>query len=250
MRLLHALLAVLMLASCGDGPPEGWAHPDLKLMQRVFGGCPDLNGTYRVNPPALSGNRMVLGRNGAKVQGRAFPWETITLKGDAAHSLEVTFMRGPETSRALWDWLEAHRHTPARGVLRVPREYADNEETAMAFWRGQFGWPTLSVQLRHGRDYVCAGGWLKGLIVEKKQPPAEFMIEPWQVFGNAWFGRDTAGNLLGRVDYDEPVFISLWCGDGCVGVDAGSWHGISWGRWTPAAPAWKGDIVWPWPAAQ
>jgi hypothetical protein len=150
----------------------------------------------------------------------------------------------------LWNELEKKRLTPKHGVMRLGREYRDGQRkttvTVLAFQQAQFGWPVHSVQLLAGRDYHCEAGWLKGLTPHTESMPLRSMVAPWQVFGTAWFAVDKQGQLIGRVDFTQKRFISIWCGDGCIGFDAGTAHGLAWGRWARTQPAWEGEPSIPW----
>jgi hypothetical protein len=114
------------------------------------------------------------------------------------------------------------------------------------FQRAQFGWPVHSVQLLAGRDYHCESGWLKGLTPHTESMPLRSMVAPWQVFGTAWFALDKQSQLIGRVDFTQERFFSIWCGDGCIGFDAGTANRTAWGRWPRTEPAWQGEPFIPW----
>lgn len=164
-----AIALMLALSACGDSPPQGWSAPDRGLVARLTDRCPDLRGSWRLNPPALPGNRLMIG-------------------GPAVHGL----------------------------------------------------------QLKAGRDYRCEDGWLKGRVAQTEPMLLPSLVAPWQVFGTAWFALDRQGQLIGRVDFSQRRFISLWCGDGCKGFDAGTAHGLAWGRWPRTEPAWHGEPTIPW----
>lgn len=246
--LLLTLGLSLTLSGCGESPPQGWAPPGHGLVARLLNHCPDLRGTWRLNPPALPGNQFMIG--GAAGHAGTHPWETMTIEGDAAQSLQVTFGRSPESSESLWNELERNRRTPKHGVLRLGREYRDSHRqttvTVLDFQRAQFGWPVHSVQLLAGRDYDCESGWLKGRTPHTESMPLRHMVAPWQVFGTAWVALDKQGGLIGRVDYTQDRFFSIWCGDGCIGFDAGTAHGTAWARWPRTEPAWEGEPFVPW----
>jgi hypothetical protein len=248
LAILLKLGLALTLSGCGESPPQGWQPPDRSPAARLLNHCPDLRGSWRLNPPALPGNQFKIG--GTAVHAGTHPWETVTIEGDAAQSLQVTFGRSPESSELLWNALEKKRLTPKHGVLRLGREYRDSHRkttvTVLAFQRAQFGWPVHSVQLLPGRDYHCEAGWLKGRTPHTESMPLRSMVAPWQVFGTAWFALDKQGQLIGRVDITQKRFISLWCGDGCIGFGAGTASGVAWGRWPRTQPAWQGEPSIPW----
>ena len=252
LAILLKLGLALTLSGCGESPPQGWQPPDRGLVARLLNRCPDLRGTWRLNPPALPGNQFMIG--GTAGQAGTHSWQTMTIEGDAAQSLQVTYSRSRESSALLWAALEKNRLTPKHGAMRLPREYRNsqgdsqrnNTVTELALQRAQFGWPVHSVQLLAGRDYHCEAGWLKGRTPHTETMPLRSMVAPWQVFGTAWFAVDKQGQLIGRVDFTEKRFISLWCGDGCKGFDAGTATGLAWGRWARTQPAWEGEPSIPW----
>ena len=246
--ILLKLSLALTLSGCGDSPPQGWQPPDRSLVARLLNHCPDLRGSWRLNPPALPGNQFMIG--GAAGHAGTHGWQTMTIEGDAAQSLQVTFGRSRESSELLWNELEKKRLTPKHGVLRLQREYRDGHRkttvTVLDFQRALFGWPVHSVQLQAGRDYHCEAGWLKGLTPHTESMPLRSMVAPWQVFGTAWFALDKQNQLIGRVDFTQEVFFAIWCGDGCIGFDAGTANRTAWGRWPRTQPAWQGEPSIPW----
>ena len=104
IHLILALPAALLLAAC-DGKPDGWpAMESGPLSSIAANGCPDLTGTYRLHPrPDGNGNvmRVTVFDHRLPDPGSAFPWETMTISGDAKTALVASYARSAETMAAL-----------------------------------------------------------------------------------------------------------------------------------------------------
>ncbi len=264
IRLLLALSAASLMAAC-DGKPDGWAAIDSGLVSSIVAkGCPDLTGTYRLHPRVDDfGNVMSVTIFDYRLadQGHAFPWETMTISGDARTALVATYARSAETMAALHARSEAwwrkigDRPIAAENYAvmfspegrHLPKFAAMSDDEYEGYLKKTFAWPTHSVTVRHGVHYKCSGGWLDNIISVEGVPGQREDGKPVQHYSlSARLARDKAGYLVAHHVRMVRQELTLWCGDGCKGIPLGMWEQHAWGRWAPDQPAWSGPVPRPW----
>lgn len=269
LRCIHLLLALstaLLLAAC-DGKPDGWAAMQSGQLSTIAAnGCPDLTGTYRLHPRG-DGNGNVMGvtvfDHRLPDPGSAFPWETMTISGDAKTALLATYARSAETMAALHASVQARwRKTGDRPIAaenyavmfspegrHLPKFAGMSDDEYEGYLRTTFAWPTHSITARYGVHYTCSGGWLENIISIEGVPGQRDDGRPVKDYSlSAKLARDKAGYLVAHHIRMVRKELPLWCGDGCKGIPLGMWKQHAWGRWTPDKPAWSGPVPRPWAA--
>lgn len=267
IRLLLALPAALLLAAC-DEKPDGWAAIDGPLSSIFAKGCPDLTGTYRLHPRVDDFGKVMsvtIFDYRLPNQGRAFPWETMTISGDARTALVATYARSAETMTALhasvraWERKVGMNRIAAENYAvmfspegrHLPRFAAMSDDDYEGYLKKTFAWPTHSVTVRRGVHYRCSGGWLENMISIEGAPGQREDGKPVQHYSrSASLARDKAGNLVAHHVRMVRQYLTIWCGDGCKGPSLGMWEQHAWGRWAPDQPAWSGPVPRPWAAQQ
>ncbi len=249
LRIVVLLLACL-LGGC-DSYPQGWASVDRSWFATFSRDCPDLSGTYRLYPGAASSLRLLeqsfIGHHASTYHDR-WPWETMTLSGNAAEQITLTLARSPETM-ASWRAALSHYQTrqyedmmsPERRRAEPWRDMADDayEDNLQKL----FLWPVETMVLKRGRDYSCSHGW-----VHPPQLPASAARGQHAGARNGEVGvaRDRKGFLVVHAMYrSRPGFVG-WCGGNCFGFHLGGAVAHDWGHWAPTQPAWVGDVPRPW----
>lgn len=266
IRALVAGCAALLLTAC-DGKPDGWAAIDGGLVSSITSkGCPELTGTYRLHPRGDdNGNVMSVAIFTSRLssQSTAFPWETITISGDAKTALVATFARSATTMAALhasaqaWERKVGMNRIAAENYAvmnspagrRLPRFATMSDDEYERYLQKTFAWPTTTVTLRHGVHYSCSGGWLEDLLGVDGVPGQREDGKSVQSYSHSSrLARDKAGHLVAHHIMMVRQTLTLWCGDGCKGIPLGMWKQHGWGRWTADTPAWNGAVPRPWAA--
>lgn len=240
-----------MLGACADGPDgdtvraERWAS--------LTGQCPALAGTYALTHRDRPLSQTVLG-DLAVSGGARFPWETMTLAGDADDSLVVTLARSEaqrERFRAALFEKGAYYADQYRRLQRPDVRWSSGFATMTdsAYEQNlfkQFLEPVRRRTLHRGYEYSCNGGWLRVDRVVRDPGPDRDNPRPDTVIGVVHLRRGEAGSLVARADYKDEKELMLWCGDGCRGVKLGRWHVRQWGRWPGASAPANGVPERPW----
>lgn len=248
--LVPGLLAVV--GACSRGGPEGdsprwepWARFTLK--------CPSIEGTYALTGTRPPLSQTVLG-DLARSSGARFPWETMTIAGDADDSLVVTLARSEAQREAYRDYVFSRGAYYENEYTRLHRpdvrwssgfatmtddEYEENLQKLYLS-------PTRTQTLRRRDHYTCKSGWVRVERVVSDPGPDRSNPRPDTVIGVVMLRRGWKGSLVARADYrDEKEFL-LWCGDGCNGIPLGTWNVHDWGRWPSAPRAANGAVAQPW----
>jgi len=248
----RALALAVLGAACAGGAPDGErARPE--PWARLTGSCPSLEGTYALVamvPPfsqtdlgALAGDR-----------GRQYPWETMTIAGDPDDSLVITLARSEaqraEYRAALGDRDEFYARQfreLQRPAIRWSSGFATMTDSAYEanFWQLTLP-PTQRHVLTRRSHYRCTRGWVRFDRVVHDPGPDPMNPRPDTVIGEVLLRRGEKGSLLARADYKDEKELTLWCGDGCRGIELGTWGARQWGRWPSAAPASDGVVARPW----
>lgn len=244
--------SVALASACTDGGPEGdrvrwepWARLTLK--------CPSIEGTYELagRRPPLS--QTLLG-DLAQSSGARFPWETMTIAGDADDSLVVTLARSEAQRAAYRDYVFSRGAYYENEYKRLHRpdvrwssgfatmtddEYEENLQKLYLS-------PTRSHTLKRRDHYTCKSGWVRVERVVSDPGPDRSNPRPDTVIGVVMLRRGWKGSLVARADYRDEQEFMLWCGDGCKGVPLGTWNVHDWGRWPSAPGAANGAVARPW----
>lgn len=254
-RIVSLFLVVGSLAlvsACSGGGPEGdsarwepWARFTLK--------CPSLEGTYALTGTRPPLSQTVLGEF-AKSSGARFPWETMTIAGDADDSLVVTLARSEAQRDAYRDYVFSRGAYYENEYKRLHRpdvrwssgfatmtddEYEENLQKLYLS-------PTRTHTLRRRDHYTCKSGWVRVQRVVSDPGPDRSNPRADTVIGVVMLRRGWKGSLVARADYRDRKEFMLWCGDGCKGVPLGTWDVHDWGRWPSAPGAANGAVARPW----
>lgn len=249
---LGACLLMAALVACTAGPPDGSA-PRWEPLASLTASCPSLDGTYTLAPTRVPLSQTVLG-DLAMSSGRKYPWESMTIAGNADDSLVVTLARSERQRAEYRDALFAkgayyekqyrQLHRPdvrwsSGFATMTDSAYEANLETlALA--------PTRTQTLRRGSEYVCTDGWVRVDRVVRDPGPDRSNPRPDTVIGVVLLRRGTNGALVARADYKDEIEFSLWCGDGCTSVSFGTQRMRQWGRWDAAPAPANGVVARPW----
>ncbi len=246
-------LVLVCLPGCGPGYPTDWPAVDVPW----FGGCPDLQGTYRIVEALDEGGyRGGLGRTVFVPQGRAVggapPWDRMTISGEVDDAIMVTLDYSPE----FLERVEAHERErrastdrslrfqdPATRWSRAHRDQSDAEYIKSA---ERLRTPLSHThRIGHGLDYSCENGWLVTALNR------DYSGTGTSGASDALrFTRDKAGGLVMNAVFTSEQRFNLWCGDGCVGFSLGTGENHRWAHWpalakdSPSAQTptlWRGD---------
>lgn len=251
LAAVSASLAAAFTA-CLPNPTE-WDDARIEPFAALTFSCPNLEGTYALKGGGVPMSQTAFGRL-ATSDGHRFPWETMTIQGDADDSLVLTLARGDEQRARYRDYVFARgayyerqykeMHTPevrwrSGFATMTDEQYARNIEELYLK-------PVESHALRRGRDYTCGGGWLRVDRLVHDPGPDRNNPRPDTVIGEVHVRKGWKGELVARSEFDEDLEFSVWCGDGCQGVPIGNWTMHAWGRWQEASPASDGTLPRPW----
>lgn len=251
-RAACLLMLAALLGGC-DSYPQGWASVDRSWFATFSRDCPDLSGTYRLHPGASSSLRLLeqsfIGHHASTYHDH-WPWETMTISGNAAEQLTLTLARSPE-AMAAWRAGLSHFQTRQYEAMMSPerrreapwrdmsdQEYEDNLKKL-------FLWPLETVELKRGRDYSCTHGWIQ----HPQAAPASSRGHAHAAIarnGEVSVARDRKGFLVVHAVYRSKPGFAGWCGDNCFGFHLGSAVAHDWGHWAPTTPAWTGEVPRPW----
>jgi len=243
---------VALSAACSSAGPDG-ESPRWEPLARLTASCPSIEGTYALGAtvPALAQSELgALAREG----GRRFPWETMTIAGDADDSLVVTLERSERQRGAYRDTLAAKGEYYARQLrqlhspdVRWSSGFATMTDSA---YEANLFLLTLAPRevhtLKRRAHYTCTGGWLRFDRVVHDPGPDLMNPRPDTVIGDVRLRRGSNGSLVARADYKDEKELMLWCGDGCRGIPLGTWGVRVWGRWPAAPSAASAEIARPW----
>ncbi len=201
-------LATLLLASCGgeSGYPSGWPALEDKLHLSLPGhNCPDMRGIYEFDSMQhdnstfdIRSTFMGVGmdeKDGAR-------WSTITIAGDTATTLAITFQGG--------------RTSPEDGNLRPV---------------------TKRVSVQRGVEYKCDGGWVvgkpqamfvKSTSLNYERGDERYGLRP-KGLQTTQLRRASEGSMVARADVRETREINF--GPGTIGIPY--WVDVIpyWARW-------------------
>ena len=215
--------------------------------------CPSLAGTYQLTVATPPFPQTEFGRLAA-TSGARYPWETMTIAGDADDSLVITLARSEAQREAYREALFAKGAYYENQYRRLHRpdvrwssgfatmtdaEYEANlQQLTLA--------PTQVAVLRRRVHYSCTKGWVQVDRVVHDPGPDPMNPRPDTVIGQVLLRRGAKGSLVARADYRDEKELMLWCGDGCRGIKLGTWGVRQWGRWPGASAPANGTVARPW----
>jgi hypothetical protein len=236
---LRRLLILLFAAGCGaagaDPYPSDWPSLQTGLFTGLRrGGCPDLTGTYaldpKATPPFVTKPDQMAER---------WPFETLTISGDVQKSLTLRFTRSAAT---LLRWeaslSEAERAHVAKLNSREHRHSPEfnfpdaNYRDYISSWVLQ---PVVLQILSHDDNYECNNGWLKQhytAVKHRRRGSPDYALDR----SRALIRRD---NRLTGFGVPAP-----WVGQ--IPVITGS--DPAWTRFISSEPAFSGTAPTPWAA--
>ncbi|MBK6454738.1 MAG: hypothetical protein IPF87_01430 [Gemmatimonadetes bacterium] len=253
-RFASAVLAAgALLTACSPNPAD-WVEARWEPLAVLTQRCPNLEGTFALR----SGNRSPLSQTvfASYVRSSAprFPWETVTLAGDANDSLVLTVARSQQQREAYRDAVfqrgeyyerEYRRmHSPS---VRWSSGFATMTDSAYgANLETLYLAPVRSYTLRRGEHYTCKGGWLRVDRIVHDPGPDRNNPRPDTVVGEVLLRKGWKGDLVAMAKVREAREFTVWCGDGCKGIPLGTWTARTWGRWRSSAVASDGPSPRPW----
>ncbi|MFN3586896.1 MAG: PilN domain-containing protein, partial [Moraxellaceae bacterium] len=246
------LLAIALLAACGDATPAGWTALDTERS----GDCPVLTGRWSLaasEPFNAASDTDVAVRQLLGVPMTATAWTTLSISGDSKRELTLTLT---EPATMLTHWLDQQRRQGNRRIadmfdqpeVRWNHGFAEMSDAEYARNLAQiYAKQTHTAQIRHGIDYFCKDGWL---VTDRHVPPTVANPAPTPArHGNVRFRRDVDGRLVARIDYALNTDRKRWCGDFCGDIPGADPKQREWQRWPlvmaddNTLPAWAGDFA-------
>lgn len=243
-----ALSTALVLSGCTAF--ERGADQGEPVVHAVTG-CPDLSGTFALQPFDEDGNPDGLPdpRKRAAVEGALFSPKTeaaagigflghysgVTIRHLDTHAIEFQFARAHGNVTAALEQIreyERPRYAEWYSLMQDEgreRYIARRGEPARATRLAELGPETMStVTLERDRDYTCADGWV--LFPRSGREPVRMTLDP-------------AGHIVFESKELNTYDIPVWCGDGCKTLDipTGAYLGTEhWPRDASARP-WNPD---------
>jgi hypothetical protein len=256
LRYLVVALAAVTLAGCSDYPAD-YPPLDRGLWRRVVGGCPDISGTFALTAPQSTTERPgafreTFLRQATSLGDPRFPWETITIAGDASDSLVLTVSRSDSglaayRAFAVENSLDSYREWTVLQdpAVRHSGQFARMSDSAYAANLAHLTLPRREqVVVHHGVEYDCDAGWVRS---------ARFMADaapgwraPLPDDGDVRLARSLDGGLVGQATMSATTTISLWCGDGCKAASLGTGTVTRWARLRPGEPGTLSPEARPW----
>jgi len=238
---LRRFLILLFAAGCGAAGAEPYPGDWPSLQTGLFtglrrGGCPDLAGTYALDPKATP--PFVTKPD---PMAERWPFDTLTISGDVQKSLTLRFTRSAatllrweaslsEAERALVAKLNSREHRHSREF----NHYSD--DSYREYISSRVLQPEAKLHfLSYNVQYECNDGWLKhhyGAVKHRRRGYPDYALDQ----GRALIRRD---NRLTGFGVPAP-----WVGQ--VPVITGS--DPAWTRFVRSEPAFTGTAPAPWAA--